>query len=98
MDLDAMSRLVRRILEGDDRERLICLDCGFVAYENPKIVVGSIVADNDKVLLCRRAIEPLIGPLVFIKAHHRANGKVMSGGHRIEFSQQLQVVRFAVLR
>lgn len=53
-----MSRLVRRILEGDDRERLICLDCDFVAYENPKIVVGSIVADGDRVLLCRRAIEP----------------------------------------
>lgn len=53
-----MSRLVRRVLEGDERERLICLDCDFVAHENPKIVVGSIVSDNDRVLLCRRAIEP----------------------------------------
>ncbi|MEI8392765.1 MAG: zinc ribbon domain-containing protein, partial [Actinomycetes bacterium] len=34
-----MSRLVRRIPEGDDRERLVCLDCNFVVYENPKVVV-----------------------------------------------------------
>jgi len=53
--------LVRRIPEGDDRERLICPDCNFVAYENPKIVVGSIVAEDDRVLLCRRAIEPRAG-------------------------------------
>jgi len=56
-----MSRLIRRIPEGDDRERLVCPDCNFVAYENPKIVVGSIVAVGDRVLLCRRAIEPRAG-------------------------------------
>jgi ADP-ribose pyrophosphatase YjhB (NUDIX family) len=56
-----MSRFVRRIPEGDDRERLTCPDCGHVAYENPKVVVGSIVAEGDSVLLCRRAIEPRSG-------------------------------------
>jgi ADP-ribose pyrophosphatase YjhB (NUDIX family) len=56
-----MSRFVRRIPEGDDRERLTCADCGFVAYENPKVVVGSVVAVDGQVLLCRRAIEPRAG-------------------------------------
>ena len=56
-----MSRLVRRIPEGDNRERLVCPDCDFVAYENPKIVVGSVVAEGDRVLLCRRAIDPRSG-------------------------------------
>jgi ADP-ribose pyrophosphatase YjhB (NUDIX family) len=56
-----MSRFIRRIPEGDDRERLTCPDCGHVAYENPKVVVGSIVAEDDTVLLCRRAIEPRHG-------------------------------------
>jgi ADP-ribose pyrophosphatase YjhB (NUDIX family) len=56
-----MSRFVRRVPDGDDRERLICADCGHVAYENPKIVVGSVVAEDDTVLLCRRAIEPRPG-------------------------------------
>ena len=41
---------------GNDRERLVCNDCGFVNYVNPKIIVGS-VATEDKVLLCRR-VEP----------------------------------------
>ena len=37
-----MANFVRRMPEGEDRERLICGDCGYVAYENPKIVVGSV--------------------------------------------------------
>ncbi len=56
-----MPEFVRRIPEGDNRERLICRDCGHVAYENPKIVVGSVVAARGAVLMCRRAIEPRRG-------------------------------------
>ena len=55
------SRFDRRTPEGEDRERLVCGDCGFVAYENPKIVVGSVVEVAGQVLLCRRAIEPRRG-------------------------------------
>lgn len=56
-----MPDFIRRIPDGDDRERLVCPDCGHVAYENPKVVVGSVVADAGRVLLCRRAIEPRRG-------------------------------------
>ena len=56
-----MSKLVRKIPEGDNRERLVCSDCDYVAYENPKIIVGSVIAEGDRVLLCRRAIEPRSG-------------------------------------
>jgi len=53
---------VRRVPEGDDRERLTCTDCGFILYENPKIVVGSVATASDgRVLLCRRAIPPRKG-------------------------------------
>jgi len=55
------TRFQRRIPGGEDRERLICGDCGFIAYENPKIVVGSVVVEDGRVLLCRRAIEPRRG-------------------------------------
>jgi ADP-ribose pyrophosphatase YjhB (NUDIX family) len=51
----------RAIPEGDNRERLVCRDCGFIHYQNPKVVVGSIVTWQDKFLLCRRAIEPRRG-------------------------------------
>ena len=50
-----------RVPPGDDRERLVCNDCGFVNYVNPKIIVGSVATWGDKVLLCRRAIEPRSG-------------------------------------
>jgi ADP-ribose pyrophosphatase YjhB (NUDIX family) len=55
------SRFIRRTPDGEDRERLICGDCGFIAYENPKIVTGSVVSVEGKILLCRRAIEPRRG-------------------------------------
>ncbi|MCB2109000.1 MAG: NUDIX hydrolase [Rhodobacteraceae bacterium] len=43
---------------GDDRPRLVCGDCGFVNYVNPRVVVGAVSHCNGKVLLARRAIEP----------------------------------------
>ncbi|MBX6746032.1 MAG: NUDIX hydrolase, partial [Acetobacteraceae bacterium] len=56
-----MPAFIRSIPEGDDRERLTCPDCGYIAYENPKVVVGSVVVEGGRVLLCRRAIEPRSG-------------------------------------
>ncbi len=52
---------IRTVPEGDDRERLVCADCGHIAYENPKVVVGSVATLGDRLLLCRRAIEPRKG-------------------------------------
>lgn len=54
-------RFVRRVPEGDTTERYVCGDCGHVHYTNPKIVVGSVVSIGNRVLLCRRAIEPRKG-------------------------------------
>ena len=51
----------RRIPEGDTHERDVCTRCGFIHYVNPKIVTGSIVRHEERILLCRRAIEPRIG-------------------------------------
>lgn len=51
----------RRVPEGDERPRQVCDHCGFVDYRNPRVVVGAVCAFEDRVLLCRRAIEPRIG-------------------------------------
>ncbi|WP_018993917.1 NUDIX domain-containing protein [Thioalkalivibrio sp. ALgr1] len=51
----------RAVPENDDRERKICSHCGFVDYENPRIVVGVVATWEGRVLLCRRAIEPRKG-------------------------------------
>ena len=45
----------------DNRERAICKVCGTIHYENPCNVVGTVPVWNDKVLLCRRNIEPRYG-------------------------------------
>ena len=50
-----------RIPEDDNRERLICADCGHIDYQNPKVVVGTVVVHDNKILMCRRAIEPRRG-------------------------------------
>lgn len=50
-----------RIPEGDNRQRQVCSDCGFIAYENPKVVVGAVVTLGARILLCRRAINPRAG-------------------------------------
>lgn len=49
------------IPEGDNRERFHCHHCGTVHYQNPRIVAGCLPIWEDKVLLCRRAIEPRAG-------------------------------------
>ena len=51
----------RAIPDGDDRERLICPDCGYVRYDNPRIVVGVVATWQTRYLLVKRAIAPRIG-------------------------------------
>jgi ADP-ribose pyrophosphatase YjhB (NUDIX family) len=45
----------------DNRTRHVCLACGEIHYQNPKLIVGAIPEWQDKILLCRRAIEPSYG-------------------------------------
>ena len=47
--------------DGDTHARDVCDRCGFVDYQNPKIVVGSVVEHEGRIMLCRRAIEPRYG-------------------------------------
>ena len=53
--------VVRKIPEGEDRERDVCPSCHEIFYVNPKVIVGCIPTVGDKVLLCKRAIEPRYG-------------------------------------
>lgn len=50
-----------RVPENDCRERAVCPACGTIHYENPLNVVGTLPVWEDKVLLCRRNIEPRWG-------------------------------------
>ena len=50
-----------KIPTGDNRPRAVCRQCQDIHYVNPKIIAGALIYHEDKVLLCRRAIEPRYG-------------------------------------
>lgn len=84
-----MAQFVRRIPEGDNRERLVCADCGHIAYENPKVVVGSVVVADGAVLMCRRAIEPRLG-FWTLPAGYLELGETIEEGARREAQEEAQ--------
>ncbi len=69
----------RRVPPEDDRERDVCSTCSLVHYSNPKVVVGSVCTAGDRLLLCRRAIEPSRG-LWTIPAGYLENGETVEEG------------------
>jgi ADP-ribose pyrophosphatase YjhB (NUDIX family) len=50
-----------KVPEGDDRPRLVCADCGYIDYVNPRVIVGAVATWEGKFLLAKRAIEPRKG-------------------------------------
>jgi ADP-ribose pyrophosphatase YjhB (NUDIX family) len=78
----ATHRFEQRIPEGDSHSRLVCRDCGFIAYENPKIVVGAVCTWDDRVLLCRRAINPRSGFWTLPAGYMELNETTLDGARR----------------
>jgi ADP-ribose pyrophosphatase YjhB (NUDIX family) len=55
------AKVVFRVPPGDSFPRHLCDQCGTIHYRNPLLVLGAIPEHEDKILLCRRAIEPRLG-------------------------------------
>lgn len=53
--------LVIKIPDDDNRERYVCPDCNTIHYRNPHIVTGCLPVHEDKILLCKRSIQPRYG-------------------------------------
>ncbi len=53
--------VVLKIPPGEHLLRHVCEACHTIHYQNPKIVAGCIPEWEDRILLCRRAIEPQSG-------------------------------------
>jgi ADP-ribose pyrophosphatase YjhB (NUDIX family) len=64
---------------GDDHLRHVCDDCGTIHYSNPNNVCGAILTQGDKILLCKRAIEPRYG-LWTLPAGFMENGETVTEG------------------
>ena len=73
---------VRSIPEGDNRERMVCAECGFILYDNPKIVVGSVARWGERILLCRRSIEPRLGFWTLPAGYLELNESASAGAER----------------
>jgi ADP-ribose pyrophosphatase YjhB (NUDIX family) len=94
--------LERRVPAGDNRPRFVCGDCEEIFYHNPKMIVGCIAQAEQRVLLCKRAIEPRYGlwtlPAGFMEnqetaaagaareAHEEAFAETQMGGLFAQFS------------
>lgn len=79
---------------------MVCADCGFIDYQNPRIVVGVVATWGEQILLCRRAIEPRTGfwtvPGGFLENNETAEEgaireTVEEAGARIELQDLLGV-------
>jgi ADP-ribose pyrophosphatase YjhB (NUDIX family) len=69
----------QHIPEGDDKLRFCCPGCDVVFYQNPNNIVGTLPVYEDKVLLCRRAIEPRLGKWT-LPAGFMENGETTLAG------------------
>lgn len=91
----------RRVPDGDNRERDICDNCGAIHYQNPRVVVGAIPVWENRILLCRRAIEPRYDtwtlPAGFMElgettAQGAARETLEESGARIELGELFTVI------
>lgn len=57
-------RLQSTELKGNEPARLVCSDCQFIFYLDPKLVASSVVELDGKIVLLRRGIEPQKGKWV----------------------------------
>ena len=72
---------------GDNRPRFVCKSCNTIFYANPKVVAGCLPVWEDRVLLCRRAIEPAYGRWN-IPSGYLENGETVAEGARREVREE----------
>ncbi|WP_218081092.1 NUDIX hydrolase [Anthocerotibacter panamensis] len=96
-DTDPKGPSVLRVPEGDNRERLVCPDCGFIQYENPKIVAGAVCTWGEKILLCRRAIEPRRDYWTLPAGYLELNETTLEGAIREAWEEALAIIEIDAL-
>lgn len=79
--------MASRIPADDDRARAMCTQCGFVHYLNPKVVVGCIPERDNKILLCKRNIEPQKGLWTLPAGYLENNETVQDGAVRETYEE-----------
>lgn len=78
---------IKKIPEGDTRERDVCSDCGHIDYKNPVIVNTVVAAYGDEFLLCKRGNEPRKGYWT-IPGGYMENGESPQDGAKREAHEE----------
>lgn len=81
--------LVLRVPAGDTLPRHVCDACQTIHYQNPRMVVGCIAEWEDRILLCRRAIEPRRG-FWTVPAGFMENGETLMAAAAREAVEEAQ--------
>jgi len=76
---DCGAPVTHKVPPGDSLPRYVCDACKTIHYQNPRMVVGCIVEWDERILLCRRAIEPRHG-LWTVPAGYMENGETLHQG------------------
>lgn len=79
-----------KVPAGDFLPRHVCDNCGTVHYRNPKIVVGCVPVWGDRILICKRGIEPRLG-FWTICAGFMENGETLEEGAAREAREEALV-------
>lgn len=67
------------IPDGDHLPRHVCAACKTIHYQNPRIITGCIPQWENRILLCKRAIEPRLGYWT-VPAGFMENGEALQDG------------------
>lgn len=78
-----------RIPDGDHLPRHVCTACELIHYSNPRIIAGCLPVYEDKVLLCKRDIEPRLGYWT-LPAGFLENGETTEQGAMRETMEEAQ--------
>ena len=57
--------LEKRVVKPTEPKRLVCLNCSFIFYQDPKVVAGTIFTLDGRIVLLKRGVEPAMGKWVF---------------------------------
>jgi ADP-ribose pyrophosphatase YjhB (NUDIX family) len=71
----------------DSISREICMECGNIHYSNPKIIVGVLPAYENKILLCKRNIEPGYGKWTIPSGFMELGESLEEGAKREAFEE-----------
>ena len=80
-------------VDGEDRERHICRDCGYITYVNPRLVVTTLpVTDDGELVLIRRGIPPGLGTWAQPGGFLEADETVIQGAVRETLEETCLIV------